>query len=296
MRNPFRRPSEADKRIAAVRADLQAARDGLMAIDAERSAALENSVLFAAWSTKKAAAAAEVDRLSQLCDVTEAAAADAGKAEADEARRRERDAAHKAAEVLAGRIRTEGAAAMTTFLTLAKDCAAQSLIAERLNADLRDGETPVLVAEIVARDHGAEDRKDLKSRVLDLWVVADDGRLVGDQSAVASSDGVTGQLHLAGAAFRFKCVRRKFREVEFHPATLTDWPGALSSLIRLPSLTGPGVVFDGALMTPEAVASLDVAALFAPRKKHPRPTQIELVPVDPSWPPADATAEADQAS
>jgi hypothetical protein len=97
------------------------------------------------------------------------------------------------------------------------------------------GEAPIPAADILARDFGAEDRKDLRSRETTLWVVADDGRLVGDQAAVNSADGITGQLHLPGAGFRFRCVRRKFREIEFNPRTLPDWPGDLFSLIRLTS-------------------------------------------------------------
>lgn len=294
MRNPFRKPSEADKRIAAVRADLKAARDQLAAIDAAEAEALADSMRFAAWSTKRAAAASEVDRLERLATVTESTAAEATKAEADAATRREIAAARKAANDLAARIRTDGQRIAAELLQLAKDAAQQALDAKRLNENLPDGEALIPAADIVARDFSAEPRKDVRSRDVELWVVADDGRIVGDQAAVTSSDGVTGQLHVSGAGFRWKCVRRKFRETEFHPSTLPDWPGDLFSLVRLPRFDGPGFAFDGAVVTREAVADLDVAAVAAPRKKTPRPVQIELVPVDPTWPPP--VREADDAA
>lgn len=293
MRNPFRK-SEVDKRIAAVRADLKAARDQLAAIDAEEAEALADSMRFAAWSTKRAAAASEVDRLERLATVTENSAAEATKSDADAAARREVAAARKAADELADRLRTSGAKIMGELLSLARECARQSLTAKALNERLPDGEAPIPTADILARDLAPEDRKDLRSKTTELWVVADDGRIVGDQAAVNSNDGITGHLQVAGAGFRWRCVRRKFREVEFHPRTLSDWPGDLFSLVRLPRLDGPGLLFDGALMTPEAVADLDVAAVVAPRKKQPRPTHVELVPVDPSWPPP--AKEADDAA
>ncbi|MCK1618058.1 hypothetical protein IVA96_15675 [Bradyrhizobium sp. 159] len=294
MRNPFRK-SEVDKRIAAVRADLKAARDQLAAIDAEEADALADSLRFAAWSTKRAAAAGEVDRLERLATVTESADTETAKAEADAAARREIAAARKAANDLTARIKTDGQRIAAELLKLAKEAAQQALDAKRLNENLPEGEMPVPFADIVARDFGAEPRKDVRSREVELWVVADDGRIVGDQAAVVSSDSITGHLHVAGAGIRWRCARRKFKEVEFHPSTLADWPGDLFSLIRLPHLDGPGFAFDGSLMTTEAVADLDVDAAIAPRKKPPRSTQIELIPIDPTWPPP-VTTEADDAA
>lgn len=291
MKNPFRKPSEADKRCAALQAELAAARRKVSELDTGKAAALADSVAFAKWSTERSAASLEVDRLAGLIETNETEAEAARKAEADAAARREIVAARKASTDLADRIRTDGARIITELLQLAQECASQSLAAKVLNEALPEGEAPIPAADILARDLGAEERKNLRSRETELWVVADDGRIVGDQAAVNSADGITGHLHLAGAGFRWKCLRRKFREVEFHPRSLPDWPGGLYSLIRLPRLDGPGLLFDGATAIPEAVAALDVAAAITPRKKQ-RPLQIELVPIDPVWPPRDTPTEA----
>ncbi|WFT95066.1 hypothetical protein QA633_43635 [Bradyrhizobium barranii] len=293
MKKPFWKPSEIDKRSAAFQPELAAARRKVSELDAGKAAALADSVAFGKWSAERSAASLEVDRLTGLIETYETDAEAARRADAEAAARRETAAARKAAADLANRIRTDGARIMTELLQLTQDCAKQSLAAKALNSRLPDGEVPVPAADILARDFGAEDRKDLRSRETTLWVVADDGRIVGDQASVNSADGVTGHLHVAGAGFRWKCVRRKFREVEFHPRTLPDWPGGLFQLMRLPRVDGLGYLFDGATMTPEAVADLDVAAVVAPRKKQ-RPTQIELVPVDPAWPPADVVGQADR--
>jgi hypothetical protein len=181
-------------------------------------------------------------------------------------------------------------------LQLVKEAAQQSLEAKALNASLPEGETPIPAADILARDHGAEHRKDIKSREVELWVIAGTGDIVGNQGAVVSTDGVTGQLNDPYSSFRPRCMRRRFRETEYHPRTLTDWPGDLFSLVRLPRLDGPGFLFDGSLLTVEAVAALDVAAAVKPAaRRQPRPVQIELTPVDPTWPPAEAApGEADR--
>lgn len=295
MRNPFKKLTETDKRVAAIRADLQAARNQLAAIDAEEAEALADSMRFATWSTKRAVAASEVDRLERLATVTESAATETAKAEADAAARRETAAARKEGEELGKLLHTDGVRIFSEAINLAKRCALHSLKVAALNARLPEGEPPIPAADILARDHGAEPRQDRRSREVDLWVAATTGAIIGDQDAVASEDGVHGQVHVMGGTVRWKCIKRRFRETEFHPSTIADWPGALFSLIRLPRLDAPGLLFDGAVMTPEAVAALDVAATVAPRSKPPRSTQIELIPIDPTWPPP-VTTEADDAA
>lgn len=288
MRNPFKKATEADKRFAAVRAELRAARDQLAAIDAEEVEALADSMRFAAWSTKRAAAANEVDRLERLATVTENTAAEATKSEADAAARREIAAARKAANDLAARIRTDGQRIAAELLQLTKDAAQQALDAKRLNESLPDGEPPIPAADVIARDFGAEPRKDVRARDVELWVAETTGDIIGNQDQVMSDDGVHGSVHVFGGTMRWKCIKRRFRETEFQPAVSFDWPGSFHQLLRLPRLDAPGCLFDGSLMVPETVADLDVAAVVAPRKKPPRSTQIELIPVDPAWPPTAA--------
>ncbi|WP_157113540.1 hypothetical protein [Bradyrhizobium embrapense] len=61
---------------------------------------------------------------------------------------------------------------------------------------------------ILARDFGAEPRRDLKSRTVTLWVRESDGQIIGDQDRVDSADGVTGQFFVPGTTFQWKCARR----------------------------------------------------------------------------------------
>ncbi len=292
VRLPFRKPSEADKRAVAARSDLEGARAALAAIETGRKAAQTDSLAFAKWDAARATAALEVARLIGLAEACNADAETARLAEETEAVRKRLAAARKDADDLAKRIRVDGERIAAELLQLLKDCAQQALEAKELNRDLPTGEAPVPVADILARDLGSESRKDIRSRDVELWVVADDGRIVGDQSAVVSSDGITGQLHLAGAGVRARCARRKFRETEYHPSTLSDWPGDLHSLVRLPRLDGPGFLFDGSRMIIEQVAALDVVATVTPTPKRKRPVQTELRPIE-AWPPANAEPDGE---
>ncbi|MGY3584452.1 hypothetical protein ACVIGB_006489 [Bradyrhizobium sp. USDA 4341] len=296
MRNPFRKPSEADKRAEAARVTLKAARAELAAIDAGKAAVQNDSVAFAKWSAQRNAAAVEVERLTGLIETIETDADIARKSEADAAARRRIVEARKDADELADRVRKDGPRIAGELLTLLRDCANQSLAANALNADLPEGEPPIPAADILARDFGTLDREDLSSRTVELWVSETTGVPVGDQDAVQSSDGVVGQFHVPNAAFRWRCVKRSFVETEFHPRTLLDWPGDLFRLVRLPRFDDVGVLIDGSSMTIEAMAAMDVAAAIKPTKRPARPVQIEQRPVDPTWPPSPAAAptEADR--
>lgn len=289
------RKSESEKRLASARPDLNAARAQLAAIDTDETAALSDGVSFARWREKRAAAAAEVERLERLVAALEAGAEAARAHDEAEAMRVKRTAARKAADDLAKRIREDGQRMAAELLQLAKEAAQQALDAAALNSNLPVGEAPIPIADILARDFGTEPRQDIASREVQLWVAESTGMVIGDQDAVVSSDGIHGQVHVMGGSMRWKCVKRLHRETTFHPRTLSDWPGNLFSLIRLPRLDGPGVLFDGAYATVEAAASLDVAAVTKPAKRRPRAIQTETIPVDPNWPPADAAPdEADQ--
>jgi hypothetical protein len=289
------RKSDNEKRLAAAIADLDAASAKLAAIDAGKAASLSDNAAFRKWQVDRSEAAIEVDRLTALVASLQGDAAAARISDEREATRRRLAAARKDAGDLAQRIQIDGQRIATELVQLARDAAQQALEAKALNADLPEGETPIAAADILARDTGAAPREDIRSREVELWVVASTGNIVGDQRAVISKDGVTGELSTGFSSMRPRCAKRLFREVEFHPHVLSDWPGDFHTLVRLPRLDGPGALFDGALLTVEAVAAIDLAALVKPAKRQPRSIQIELIPVDPTWTPADAApGEADR--
>ena len=292
MRLPFRK-TEADKRITAARTGLDAARAQLIEVDAEESAALGDSVAYAAWREKRAAVVAEVERHERLVEALEAGAEATRVHDEAEAERKVLAAARDDVDLLVKRIRGFGALA-EQMLQLATECARQELAANVLNARLPVGEKPIPIASVVARDFGAEPRQDIPSRDIELWVAETTGTPIGDQSAVASTDGIHGQVQVMGGTMRWKCVKRVFRETKYHPRTLFDWPGSIHQSLRLPRFDAPGTLFDGSLLTIEAVAALDVAAAVKPAKRKPRAVQVELVPIDPTWPPVSVVGQAER--
>ena len=239
MRLPFRK-SEADRRAAALRGDLEAARAQLAAIDTRKAAAQTDSVAFAKWTADRNAAALEVDRQSGLIEAHETDVEQTQRSETEAAERRARDAARKAADDLMDHFRVEGPRIYTDFLSLTVALARQSLVAKELNERLPDGEPPIPVVEIAARDFGTEPREEVRWREVDLWV-SSTGAIIGDQAAVASDDGVHGQFHVAGGSMRWKCIKRCFREIEFRPGTVSDWPAPSSSCSGFPDWTAPGL-------------------------------------------------------
>jgi hypothetical protein len=155
-----------------------------------------------------------------------------------------------------------------------------------LNANLPDGEPPIGIADFLARDTAVLPRVDLKTDELDLWVLRDSGGLVGNQDAVTAIDDDTG--FFSANHMRFNCAKRRFRSTTFHPAQVSDHPGHLFALVRLPNFDGPGVAFDGAYMTIEQIAALN---LDPPKteKKSRRPVQTELTPIN-LWPAVGSVA------
>jgi hypothetical protein len=274
-----------DRQLVAGRADLGAAQRRLSALLAREDAASASADRWALWTAERDAAAAEVARLTALVAKLEADA-EAVRAEAEaEALRKRLAAARKGADDLAIRIKTDGQRIVAELLQLAREAPQQALEAKFLNANLPEGEVPVLAADILARDAGALPRENQRSREVSLWVVAGTGAIVGNQGAVISSDGITGELNSAYSSMRPRCIRRKFKETVYIPSQIFDWPGALYASLKLPSFTGPGLLFDGSTLVIEDVAALDIEALLQPAKQPQRATQIEINPYHPKWPP-----------
>jgi hypothetical protein len=279
----FGRKTEAEKALDATKVDLAAARATLAEINSKEVGALANSVTFAAWSTERNAASAEIDRLERLTAALVSGAETQQRNEADAALRKRIADTRKANDALVARIRTDGPRLSTELKTLMRDVAKATIETIALNEDLPEGEAFIGIADFMARDTAVLPRVDLKTEELSLWVLRDSGGLVGNQDAVTAIDDETGYFDANG--MRFKCAKRRFKSTTFHPALACDHPGHLFSLVRLPNFDGPGVSFDGAFLTIEQVAALNLDPPKADKKSR-RPTQTELTPIGPWTPPA----------
>jgi hypothetical protein len=110
---------------------------------------------------------------------------------------------------------------------------------------------------------------------------------------VVISDDGTGFANI-GPSMRWRCVKRTFRQTEYLPQQVFDFPATLFSLVKLPRFTAPGLLYDGATQLIEDVASMDIDAVITPAPKPRWSAQIKLTPVDPTWPPAGVVNEADR--
>ena len=222
------RKGDNEKRLASARADLGAARAQLTAIDGGKAAALSDNAAFVKWQHDRSEAAIEVDRLTALVATIEGDAETARIHDEAEAKRRRLAEARMGAADLAKRVVTDGPRIAAEAMHLLKAVAQQQLEAVALNRNLPEGELPIPVADVLARDAGALPRKDLNSHEIELWVSATTGELIGDQrNVVISDDGATGFANI-GPSMRWRCVRRKFRQVEYLPQQVFDFPAALS--------------------------------------------------------------------
>jgi hypothetical protein len=190
----FGRKTEAEKALDTTRADLAAARATLAEINSKEVGALANSVTFAAWSTERNVASAEIDRLERLTAALVSGAETQMRNEADAALRKRIADARKANDVLAERIRSDGQRLLTELKTLMRDVAKATVDTMALNASLPEGEASIGIADFMARDTAVLPRVDLKTEELDLWVLRDTGGLVGNQDAVDGIDDETGSF------------------------------------------------------------------------------------------------------
>lgn len=282
---------EEDKRLTSARNDLDAAQRKLSTLLARESLASASSDRWAVWTTERDAAQAEVARCGARLQHLEAAA-EAAKREAETAEiLKQVDACRAQNATIKDRIGTEGAALVAGLMVLARDTAAASLEAQRLNAILPPGVAPIEIGEFAARDTLCLPRRDIATTEQELWVTAS-GDPVGDQASVVA-DGDTGYIAM-NRSMRFTCFKRKFRSTTYHPSHGADHPGFFFQSLRLPFVDRPGTFFDGTYALAETVATMPVEQPPLP-KRSTRPVLVELTPLEP-WPPTGMRTEADRNS
>jgi hypothetical protein len=286
-----KKATEDEKLLASAHADLAAAEKKLATLLSREGAAAKSADRYTIWSTERDAAEGDVRRLTKLVAALEAAVHDAARAAAEADARQKIEACRALNNSIAERLRDEGARAISTLMTLARDAAAATVEANRLNAQLPPGVTAIAIGDLLARELPRLPRKDIATEELALWVSASTGSLIGNQDSVTDNKDGTGFVQV-NRSIQIACVRRRYASTKFHPALVFDHPGHFFAALRLPFLDRPGVMFDGAYAPLEQAAKMPVD-LPAPPKASSRIVQTELVPLDP-WPPAGVATEADR--
>jgi hypothetical protein len=73
---------------------------------------------------------------------------------------------------------------------------------------------------------------------IQLWCFEENGNLIGDQDAVIQHSETHGSIR--GAHRGIPAVRRKFKQIEFYPATSADHGELFFNALLLPKMDGPG--------------------------------------------------------
>jgi hypothetical protein len=280
----FTRRTEEEKALASARSDLATAQKKRATLAAREDAAATSTDKYALWCSERDATDNDIARLTKLVAARENSLQEAARAAAEAEARQKVEACRAENALVTERFRTDGVKFITELLKLTRDAAAAAAEAQRLNASLPPGVEPIKIGDFAARDLPTVLREVIATEDQLLWVNAS-GVPVGDQDAVVEGEDGTGTLQI-NRATQIICTKRKFRSTTFRPAFTPDPAGFFFSQLRLPFPDRPGVAFDGAYMTLQTVAAIDVEPPPAP-KLAPPSIRTELVPLDP-WPPAGA--------
>jgi hypothetical protein len=137
--------------------------------------------------------------------------------------------------------RPAGRATVATLLGLVHDAAAAAVLDEELNRKLGDDEEPIAGADFLARYRAAKPREVISEQEIQLWCFAENGNLIGDQDAIfvpTTGDGNIGFLR-GSPHHKTKCVRRRFKQIEFHPAESAEHIDAIWIHCACPAWTAP---------------------------------------------------------
>jgi hypothetical protein len=286
----FQKKSEDERSLVSARADLTAAQKKRAILAASESAAAVSADKYEMWCAERDAADIDVNRLTKRVAALEAAIAETARTAAEAEIRRQIDICRAANTAIASRLKDEGARAILTLKTLARDAAAAAAEAQRLNAILPPGIDPIAIGDFMARDLPRLPREEIATEIQHLWVNSH-GVPVGDQDAVVQGKDGKGSLQVNRTTHMF-CTKRKFRSTTFRPAFVANHPGHFFAALRLPFPDRPGLAFDGSATVLQQVATLDVD-LPPPPKQVFMPARTELVPIDP-WPPVGVVTEAER--
>jgi hypothetical protein len=272
--------SAAPLDLDTVRRDLAEAKAKLTAVHDSEVDALSSPAAFSAWCASRDDAAIQVARLSKLAERIEADAVAKEQAEKQAALQKRVADQRSANEKLAARIRTEGGAPVETLMKIVHDVAAAAVVDEELNAALSRDAEQILGADYLARVRQATPREVVSEQEIQLWCFEENGNLIGDQDAVFQHSETHGSIR--GAHRGIPAVRRKFKQIEFYPATSADRGEPLFNALLLPNMDGPGYAW-GERKYHAAAPALVLEALEQIKSggAERQVVMTELVPVEP---------------
>jgi hypothetical protein len=274
---------EIERRLDAAREQLRSAEATVAAIAAREEAAISDQADYDKWRTAHSAAVAEVGRIRKLVAAIEDQVMRESKQKAAAALQDRVEAQNRANQLLARRLREEGGRASAVLLDLMHDVAKAAAQDAAINSRLGPAEQ-IPGAELIARGQPFRPRENVGEKLLEMWVFASTGVAVPHQSDVrVDGDGIGSLPSGAGGRFRIKCVKRKFRKIQYREEQQPARIEPIVTAARIPRFDGPGVIWDGPKIAhpSRAFEIFDQLSKVSPKDD----LLTELVPVG-SWPPA----------
>jgi hypothetical protein len=269
------RVEEAEKNLRAVQTQLEVHIAGEMN-------ATDTPAKFARWGDERRRLELEVERHMKLVDVARQEDENDQRRELIAAADAQRAANVKTAEWL----KKEGAELQRRAEVIIRKIAEADVETERLNNRLErlndrlsaDIER-IRSVDAIARGRAALEREDISEKRVELWVDFETGNDVDQASVVDRGDG-TGTITSGRWGYRHvrRCVRRRFRLIEYHPRKQVQWVDATYKELRIPCFDRPGMFWGG-----DGVRSAQAALnLLKVDKSEPeREIIVETVPEGP---------------
>jgi hypothetical protein len=273
------RVEEAEKNLTAVQTQLEVHIAGEMN-------ATDTPAKFARWGDERRRLELEVERHVKLVDLAWQEDENDQRRELIAAADAQRAANVKTAEWL----KKEGAELQRRAEVIVRKIAEADVETQRLNDRLErlNDRLPADIeriahirsADTIARGRIALDRENITEKRVELWVDAETGNLVSDQTSVVDRGDGTGSITSGRWEHRHvrRCVRRRYRQIEFHPREQAVWAEPTYVAMRLPNFDRPGMFWSG-----DGVRSAQAALnlLKRDRSEPEREILVEIVPEGP---------------
>jgi hypothetical protein len=272
----------AEKQLQLAEQGLEQAKQTLSVHLALEIKASADPAAYSAWQERRASLESDIQRNANVVSMASEQVAAEKLRQALEAR----DERNRANEALANRLQKEGGPAVKILLALLHDLAVAAQEDAVVNRRLPTDVPRVTSADAMARSIPMLPREDLAEEIIELWVDARSGEVVGNQRDVVQRTSSIGVIGL----WNRRCAKRRFRAIDYLEEVVpVQRAPSLFTALRVPNLDGPGFAFDGDRVT-HAAQALQVLSEFgtAQRPTRDRQTLRQLIPVEPWVRPPEA--------
>jgi hypothetical protein len=273
--------NSAEEKLELAERELEHTKKALAAHLAVETKASADPAAYSAWQERRASLESEIQRSANLVSL----ASEEATAEKIRQAIAARDERNRANELLAKRLQQEGVPAVKVLLGLLHDLAVAAQEDARVNQRSFPDAARVASADALARSIPMQPREDLAEEIVELWVDARTGEVVGNQRDVVQRTSLIGVI----GPWNRRCAKRKFRAIDYLEEVPVQRAPSIFTALKLPNLDGPGFAYDGDLVSHTGKALQLLSELgTGQRPSRDRQTLRQLIPVEPWVRPPEA--------